>query len=200
MIPKIIHRVVPRNTTRLMDHCWQSVLKNTPDFIHYTHYDDEEYSMVGDFLPLCEKGAFRADLIRLEALYKYGGIYLDSDIELYENLEELLNTDFFVCKEDDHFIVNGVIGSSKNNNHLINLINISKDIIGNGLLKNPYLFKYKDDDLFQMGFGPFVFHQYLIERNDVLTLDSSSFDLFFHKESTGGKYGKHWYAGSWHGE
>lgn len=43
----------------------------------------------------CKKYAFAADFIRFWALYNYGGIYLDSDIEVIKNYDDFLeNTSF----------------------------------------------------------------------------------------------------------
>jgi len=40
-----------------------------------------------------EKYAFVSDYARLYALYKYGGIYLDTDVEVCKNLEPILNSE-----------------------------------------------------------------------------------------------------------
>lgn len=42
------------------------------------------------------KWAFVSDYIRFYALYKYGGIYLDSDVVVKKRLDSLLDADFFV--------------------------------------------------------------------------------------------------------
>lgn len=42
-----------------------------------------------------KKWAFAADYMRLYALYKYGGIYLDSDVLIYKKFDDLLDNDFF---------------------------------------------------------------------------------------------------------
>lgn len=41
------------------------------------------------------KWAFAADYLRLYALSHYGGIYLDSDIQVYRSFNDFLNNDFF---------------------------------------------------------------------------------------------------------
>lgn len=197
MIPKIIHRTVPRETTPLMDHSWETIKKYTPDYVHMTHYDDDEYLYIQNILPLCEKGAFRADLIRLEVLYRYGGIYLDSDVELYRNIDELLDNDLFVCKEDNRYLVNAIIGTKEKNEHIYNMLELSKNIIEGGYLKSPYLFRSKELG-FGLAFGPYVFHKYLKNKNKVTILDSESFGLFWwENKETKGIYGTHLYAGSW---
>lgn len=197
MIPKIIHRTVPRETTELMDYSWETIKKYTPDYIHMTHYDDDEYLYIQNTLTLCEKGAFRADLIRLEVLYRFGGIYLDSDVELYRNIDELLEYDFFTCKEDNKYIINAIIGAKEKNEHIFNLLEFSKNIVEGGHLKSPYLFKSKELRMNQ-AFGPYVFHSYLKNKNNITILDSESFGLFWgENKGTKGIYGSHLYAGSW---
>ena len=42
-----------------------------------------------------KKWAFAADYIRLYALYNYGGIYLDSDVEVLKPFDNLLNRPYF---------------------------------------------------------------------------------------------------------
>ena len=44
--------------------------------------------------------AQKADIMRYEILYKYGGIYLDIDFEIFKSLDPLLTHDLVVCNED----------------------------------------------------------------------------------------------------
>jgi len=53
-----------------------------------------------------------SDCARLYALHKYGGVYLDSDIELVKSLNPLLTNKFFAGWEDDEYICNAVMGTS----------------------------------------------------------------------------------------
>lgn len=55
-------------------------------------YDTAKQRFPGDWK------RYRADLLRLELLYEYGGVYVDTDIEPHRNLEPLL---------DDHSVVMG---------------------------------------------------------------------------------------------
>lgn len=48
-----------------------------------------------------ETVAFVADYVRLYALHKYGGIYLDTDVQLLKNFDAFLNDGFFVSVEGD---------------------------------------------------------------------------------------------------
>ena len=46
-----------------------------------------------------KKWAFAADVVRLYALYTYGGVYLDSDIFLKKNIDELTSNNFISAIE-----------------------------------------------------------------------------------------------------
>src|SRR5690606_40794226 len=43
-----------------------------------------------------KKYAFAADYIRLYAVYNYGGIYLDTDVEVIKSFEDLLDLPYFI--------------------------------------------------------------------------------------------------------
>ena len=47
----------------------------------------------------CKKFAFVSDYVRLEALYREGGIYMDTDIELVKQLDDFLHYRFFTSTE-----------------------------------------------------------------------------------------------------
>lgn len=65
---------------------------------------------------LAGKWGFVSDYARLDIIYEQGGIYLDTDVELLKNPEELLYNDAFACF-DIHFMVNTGcgFGASKGN-------------------------------------------------------------------------------------
>jgi mannosyltransferase OCH1-like enzyme len=50
---------------------------------------------------LAKKYAFAADYIRLFAIYNYGGIYLDMDVEVVKPFGDLLNRNIMLGYEDD---------------------------------------------------------------------------------------------------
>ena len=58
--------------------------------------------------------AFVADYVRLVALYKHGGIYLDTDMLLVQSLDPLLDHALLLGKESDTFISCGMIGAVPN--------------------------------------------------------------------------------------
>lgn len=82
--------------------------------------------------------AFVADYVRLYALYKYGGIYLDTDVELLNNFDAFLNDGFFVSIEGD----------------ILNHENVPEPAVmgstaGHSLLKTA-MSLYEDDKIFEL--------------------------------------------------
>lgn len=51
-----------------------------------------------------KKWGFVPDYARLDIIYNYGGIYLDTDVELVQNLDDLLYQKGFAGFEDDRFV------------------------------------------------------------------------------------------------
>ena len=79
---------------------------------------DESNSPNNDFIKHhLERGnwAFVSDYVRLHALFEYGGIYFDTDIEVVKAFDALLDNDGFVAYEDGKHINNAVAGSVKGN-------------------------------------------------------------------------------------
>lgn len=60
-----------------------------------------------------KKYAFAADYIRLYALYHYGGIYLDTDVEVVRRFDNLLHLPYFVGTEGNNWIEAAVFGAEK---------------------------------------------------------------------------------------
>lgn len=60
------------------------------------------------------KFAFVSDYFRLKALYEHGGIYLDTDVEVFKNFDDLLCNKFFVGYIWNCLIGTAVIGAEKN--------------------------------------------------------------------------------------
>ena len=105
MIPKIIHYVwvggnpKPKNIQKCMK-TWSKHLKdyqiiewNESNFdIHENKYVEQAYK--------AKKWAFVSDYIRAKAIYEMGGIYLDTDVLVLDDLHELLDNRAFVGFEN----------------------------------------------------------------------------------------------------
>lgn len=62
------------------------------------------------------KYAFAADYIRAYALYNFGGIYLDSDVEVLRNFDDFLHLPYMIGRESDSLKIEAaVMGSEKGN-------------------------------------------------------------------------------------
>jgi mannosyltransferase OCH1-like enzyme len=55
--------------------------------------------------------AFVSDYVRFLKLYEYGGIYLDTDVEVLKSLDEFLKYECFVGYEGSGFIGSAIVGS-----------------------------------------------------------------------------------------
>ncbi|ELC8443040.1 mannosyltransferase [Clostridium perfringens] len=62
-----------------------------------------------------KKYAFVSDYVRLSVLKKYGGIYLDTDIEMKKDFSSILNCNLFLGFMYDSLLGTAVIGAEKNN-------------------------------------------------------------------------------------
>lgn len=60
-----------------------------------------------------KKWAFVSDYVRLHALYHMGGIYLDTDVELLNNMEGFLENKGFCGFEDTDTVATAIIGTQK---------------------------------------------------------------------------------------
>lgn len=69
-----------------------------------------------------KKWAFVADYARLKVLSEYGGIYMDTDIEVCKSFNDILSYNLLLGFEADTRISTGVIGACKNSNCIKELL------------------------------------------------------------------------------
>ncbi|WP_194191067.1 glycosyltransferase family 32 protein [Clostridium chrysemydis] len=62
-----------------------------------------------------KKYAFVSDYVRAYALFNYGGIYLDTDVELLKDFDDYLENDSFFGFEAANYIATSTIGARKGN-------------------------------------------------------------------------------------
>lgn len=118
MIPKIIHycwfggNPLPELAVK----CIESWKKFCPDYeikqwdetnfdLHYNDYVWEAF--------LSKKWAFITDVVRLYVLDLYGGIYMDTDVEVVKHLDPFLNHEAFSGFENNENIPTGIMASVK---------------------------------------------------------------------------------------
>ncbi len=118
MIPKVIHycwfggNPLPDDAKK----CLASWKKYCPDYeiiewnesnfdINSNNYIKEAYE--------AKKYAFVTDYVRLFVMYEYGGIYMDTDVELVKNLDAFLQNQAFSGFESSKSIPTGIMASQK---------------------------------------------------------------------------------------
>lgn len=134
-IPRILHRTVPEHTSDEVEKWWERFGELNPDWDLRTYrepIDPADWPMTGDLFAKCQNGAQKAGLIRLEALYSNGGVYVDSDVEPYRPLESLLNLPAFAGWEDEKVVPDAVLGAAKGHPAFMELIGRARESIEGG--------------------------------------------------------------------
>ena len=120
-IPKIIHycwfgkNEMPKKTKKLIEQ-WKKEL----DDYEFIEWNEEKFNVESsnEFVKKAyslKKWAFVADFVRLYALKNYGGIYLDTDVQILKKFDDLLNEHLFLSYESDITVCTAVIGAEKEN-------------------------------------------------------------------------------------
>lgn len=71
--------------------------------------------------------AFATDFLRVYAVYNYGGIYLDADVELTGSLEPFLKHQFFIGREYNNDLEPAVFGAVAGHSLLKDLLDYYRD-------------------------------------------------------------------------
>lgn len=113
MIPKKIHYCWfgGHPKPKLTEKCIKSWKKFCPDY-EIIEWNESNFTL--DEMPLyvrqayeAKKWAFVTDYVRLRVVYEYGGIYLDTDVEIIKPLDNLLNNKAYFGFEDNKFVNTG---------------------------------------------------------------------------------------------
>ncbi len=130
MIPKKIHYVWVGTQPKsdLILRCMESWKKHLPDY-EIVEWDNEKFETIKNKYSeqafQHKKWAFVSDYIRLYALYHEGGIYLDTDVEITQNIDAFLNHDFFSGYENYQGAcspITALMGAEKGNNIIKDLL------------------------------------------------------------------------------
>jgi FkbM family methyltransferase len=167
---------------------WKIKVWSDPDLTR-----DNDRFLLSRYWSRANSGAQLADLLRLDIVYRYGGVYVDSDLKLLKPLDDLIASfEFFIGTEDGYHLSSGVFGACKQSpvvRHLIDeLLRAEPDWT---LPPNATT-------------GPVFFSQNLKWRRDITVLPRESFypysdfaneqDQKTHRQS----HGEHLWAGSWY--
>lgn len=117
-IPKILHYCWFGNGEKpaIFDRCYASWQRQLPDYEiiewNESNFDITAFPYVSQAYE-CGKFAFVSDYVRLAVLKEFGGVYVDTDVEVLKPLDCFLNDHAFLGYEDDSGINPGLIMGSE---------------------------------------------------------------------------------------
>lgn len=150
-----------------------------------------------------KKWAFVTDYMRLYILYQYGGIYLDTDVELLRSLDDFLDCESFIGLESSYTLCTAVIGAKPGQAWLKELLDeYDKRIFISGKGKmdtmpnSQYIFNYLSEkerlaytkEVQKLSNGMIIYPQEYFSPMNYLTMQTNV------TEKT---YGIHHYKGTW---
>lgn len=119
MIPKTIHYCwFGRNPKpQLAEKCIKSWKKHCPDYM-IIEWNEENFDISSAPLYVqqayeAKKWAFVTDYVRLYAMVNFGGIYMDTDVEVVKPLDRFLQHEAFSGFEDEVNIPTGIMACEK---------------------------------------------------------------------------------------
>ena len=207
-IPKVIHYCWfgRGEKPKLAKKCIKSWKKYLPDYeikewnednfdINSNQYVKEAYE--------AKKYAFVSDYVRFYALYNYGGIYMDTDVEVLRSLDCFLYNKAFIGFENDKYVAPGLILGAEKHNPIIKKMYESysnkRFLLDDGTYNLTTVVEYVTDILKQHG---------LICNNTIQELDSIKVysKTYFcpltynsiQKDFSDDTYTIHHFAASWH--
>lgn len=211
MIPKIIHYCwisenVNDKLPEKVQECINTWKQYLPDYEikRWNQYNfDISNSIYAKQALDCKKYAFVSDYIRLSVLYRYGGIYLDTDMKVLRSFDELLNNKAFIGFENKYSIAAGIIGAEKKHDYIKLLLDMYED------RKKVFI---KNDKSLDMTPNPVIITNLLLkkgiklknvlQKNDSITVYPKEY-FYPYENNTGelnltlNSYAIHLYNGSW---
>ena len=157
MIPKTIHYCWfgQKEKPELAKKCIASWKTYCPDYT-FMEWNEATYDLSSAPLFVkqameAKKWAFATDYIRYQVVYEYGGIYLDTDVQVIKNLDPFLrDSAFFGFESDNQYVASGLgFGAEKGAKILRDLMQVYEnasflDANGQCILFPPNTLKEKD--------------------------------------------------------
>ena len=119
-IPKTIHYCWfgKKEKPNIVKRCMESWEKNLPEY-EIIEWNEKNFDILCNSYVSeayeAEKYAFVSDYVRVHSLYNYGGVYLDTDVEIFKSFDDLLHHESFWGFEQENYIATSTIGSAKGN-------------------------------------------------------------------------------------
>ncbi len=199
IIPKRLIRVVPGHTSVESEIFWDRATRLHPSWEHVTlrdPIDSRRFPLTSKSWNRCESGAQLADLVRAEELFARGGIYLDSDFEVFRSFDPFLSVNGFAGWEDEKRICNAVMGFRPGHSALgiyleLALQRLKKGTAASGVATITEVFKERDKDILLLSPGSF----YPIHYRAKATLQTMRSEEI--REANPWSFGCHHWAHSW---
>jgi mannosyltransferase OCH1-like enzyme len=128
MIPKIIHIAWFGDSKKLkMIEGIETLLNNDYEMLIHNEsfiFDLEDMlnTPIQPLLNRCRNYSEMSDIVRLYALYYFGGIYMDTDFIVYKDFTPLLNVEAFAAKECDTYYCSALIGAEPEHKFIKSMI------------------------------------------------------------------------------
>lgn len=132
-IPKKIHYVWVGNGEKSKDiqACMKTWEKHLSDY-EIIEWNEKNFDINSNaFVKQAynqKKWAYVSDYIRAYAIYKHGGIYLDTDVIVLDNLEQFLDNRAFVGFENKDYPFTAVFGAEKEHPFVKDMLELYDDI------------------------------------------------------------------------
>lgn len=131
MIPKKIHYIWfgRGEKNERVQHCIESWRRILPDY-EIVEWNEDNFPFECEFFKEAYnrgKWAYAADVARMWILLNEGGIYMDTDVEVYKPLDEFLGK-AFIGFEDERYLSTAVIGCEKGNPVIETILGLYKSI------------------------------------------------------------------------
>lgn len=203
MIPKVIHYCWfgGAKYSKLNKKCIASWRKLCPDF-ELRRWDETNFdvNMNAYTQKMFEesKWAFLSDYARLYVVEKYGGVYLDTDVELVRPLDDLMQMSGFFCSENEDFINTGLgFGSCAGNSTLREMMDVYTQYAAENI-EPPACPQINTEPFVKRGFS-YTGKPVIVDHNVIYPIeylnpfDNATGEL----RVTGNTYSIHWYSKSW---
>lgn len=205
-IPKVIHycwfgkNPIPEYLQKYID-SWE---KYCPDY-EIIRWDENNYDITKNKYMLQayekKKYGFVPDYARLDIVREHGGIYLDTDVELIKNLDELLSYEFYCGFDNEKYVNLGSgFGAIKGHSLLSDMIEMYNDLefVKDGVINYTASPVYQSKIIEKAGF---ILNGKYQEKAGCGILSRDAFapggSLFLPDEITGNTFSIHHYDASW---
>lgn len=181
MIPKVIHycwfggKPLPHDVLK----CIESWRQYCPDY-EIKRWDESNFDVTSHpFMKAAyaaKAWAFVSDYARLKIVYEYGGVYLDTDVELIRNIDFLLENQCFIGIQQPELLCNTGLGfgAEKTNPVVHKMIECYDSIIFEKSKENTFACPWLNDKVIR-SLGK-VSNQEITRLNNITVYPPSFFD------------------------